>query len=50
MTTSKKIKRKRGGITKPIKDRPNGINKDNITDIHVTKNHTIHRSKHFTTL
>ena len=38
----RKLKGKRGGITKPIKDRPNGINKDNITDIHITKNHTIH--------
>ena len=46
----RKLRGKRGGITKPIKDRPNGINKDNITDIHITKNHAIQRSKHFTTL
>ena len=46
----RKLRGKRGGTTKPIKDRPNGINKDNIMDIHVMKNHTIQRSKHFTTL
>ena len=46
----RKLRGKRGGIIKLIKDRPNGINKDNITDIHITKNHTIQRSKHFTTL
>ena len=51
MTTSKKIKRKKRWNNKTNQgDRPNGINKDNIMDIHVTKNHTIQRSKHFTTL
>ena len=46
----RKLRRKRGGIMKSNKDRPNGINKDNITTIHVMKNHTIQRSKLFTTL
>ena len=46
----RKLRGKRGEITKSNKDRPNGINKDKITIIHVMKNHTIQRSKLFTTL
>ena len=46
----RKLRGKRGGITKSHKDQPNGINKDNIRNIQVMKNHIIYRSKLFTTL